>query len=53
METINETLDTDLAIMIISSPVWMLGFIYLIVAGWLSDKFKGEVSECHNKLRGR
>jgi hypothetical protein len=34
----DRTLDTDVAIMLISAPIWIAGFAMLIVAGWLNDR---------------
>lgn len=31
-------LDTDLAIMLISAPIWIAGFAWLVVAGWWNDR---------------
>ncbi len=36
--TDREALDVDLAIMIVTSPIWIAGFAYLIVAGWWNDR---------------
>lgn len=34
----NDAVDLDLAIMLITAPVWITGFIVLIVAGWRNDR---------------
>jgi hypothetical protein len=39
-----ESLDTDLAIMVISAPVWICGFIGLVVLGWWGDRKQGRES---------
>ena len=32
------SLDTDLAIMIVTAPIWIVGFAALIVLGWWNDR---------------
>jgi len=33
-----DLLDADLAIMLITAPVWIVGFAALVVAGWRNDR---------------
>jgi hypothetical protein len=34
----DRAIDRDLAIMLISAPIWIAGFAALIVAGWWNDR---------------
>ena len=34
----DHSLDTDLAIMIVTAPIWLTGFVFLVVAGWWNDR---------------
>jgi hypothetical protein len=34
----DRSLDTDLAIMIVTAPIWIAGFTALVVLGWWNDR---------------
>ena len=34
----NDSLDTDVAWMILTAPLWICGFAVLVVAGWWNDR---------------
>lgn len=40
MASNNELLDTDLAIMLVTAPIWITVFVGLVVVGWYGDKKK-------------
>ncbi len=33
----NDSTDTDLAILIVTAPLWLFGFLALAAAGWVTD----------------
>jgi hypothetical protein len=33
-----DVVDTDLAIMIVTAPIWIAGFTALVIAGWWNDR---------------
>lgn len=35
--TPNELLDIDLAILVVTAPIWIAGFAWLVVAGFWND----------------
>ncbi|HTJ17794.1 MAG TPA: hypothetical protein VL494_13535 [Steroidobacteraceae bacterium] len=36
--TPTELLDADLAILLVTAPIWIAGFVGLAVAGWWNDR---------------
>lgn len=37
----DRSLDSDLAIMVVTAPIWIAGFAALVVAGWWNDRKAG------------
>lgn len=33
-----ELLDADLAILVVTAPIWIAGFVGLVVVGWWKDR---------------